>query len=180
LNHRTPLTDEVYWPLVDHLGSVRDVAVCAGGTTSVSNHLVYSAFGQVLDETPGGVQLPFAFTGRELDRETDQYYYRARYYDAAAGKFLSEDPVGFQAGDANLSRYVQNGPTTCKTVQPPRRTPAGWRNSSNSRKWVPCQAIRVFRGLAALSSTLHTNLRRREPSCSMATMPSKSVANWYS
>jgi len=96
LNHRTPLTDEVYWPLVDHLGSVRDVAVCAGGTTSVSNHLVYSAFGQVLDETPGGVQLPFAFTGRELDRETDQYYYRARYYDAAAGKFLSEDPVGFR------------------------------------------------------------------------------------
>ena len=105
------VSDEVYWPLVDHLGSVRDVAVCVSGITSVSNHLVYSAFGQVLSETPGGPQLPFAFTGRELDRETGQYYYRARYYDAAVGRFLSEDPIGFRAGDANLSRYVGNGPT---------------------------------------------------------------------
>ena len=108
------VSDEVYWPLVDHLGSVRDVAVCVSGITSVSNHLVYSAFGQVLSETPGGPQLPFAFTGRELDRETGQYYYRARYYDAAVGKFLSEDPIGFEAGDTNLSRYVGNGPANLR------------------------------------------------------------------
>jgi len=80
--------------------------------TPFPGHLVYSAFGQVLDETPGGPQLPFAFTGRELDRETDLYYYRARYYDAAVGKFISDDPIGFRAGDANLSRYVGNAATT--------------------------------------------------------------------
>ncbi|NLX96622.1 MAG: hypothetical protein GXY83_10635 [Rhodopirellula sp.] len=35
-------------------------------------------------------------------------YHRARYYHPALGKFLSEDPLGFEAGDMNLSRYVGN------------------------------------------------------------------------
>ncbi|HHK42217.1 MAG TPA: hypothetical protein ENJ50_07350, partial [Planctomycetaceae bacterium] len=30
--------------------------------------------------------------------------------DAALGRFLSEDPIGFEAGDANLTRYVGNDP----------------------------------------------------------------------
>jgi RHS repeat-associated protein len=36
-------------------------------------------------------------------------YYRARYYDPAAGRFLSEDPIGFMAG-VNFYRYVDNSP----------------------------------------------------------------------
>jgi hypothetical protein len=36
------------------------------------------------------------------------YYYRARWYDQTVGQFLSEDPKGFAAGDANLRRYVGN------------------------------------------------------------------------
>ena len=36
----------------------------------------------------------------------------ARYYDAAVGRFLSEDPIGFDGGDANYYRYVGNSPTT--------------------------------------------------------------------
>jgi RHS repeat-associated protein len=36
-----------------------------------------------------------------------------RYYDAAVGRFVSEDPIRHQAGDANLFRYVQNNPVTC-------------------------------------------------------------------
>ncbi|MFN6107665.1 MAG: RHS repeat domain-containing protein, partial [Planctomycetaceae bacterium] len=38
-------------------------------------------------------------------------FYRARWYDPRAGRFLSEDPLGFAAGDVNLSRYVGNGAT---------------------------------------------------------------------
>lgn len=37
--------------------------------------------------------------------------YRARYYDPAVGTFVGEDPLGFEAGDANLYRYVFNSPT---------------------------------------------------------------------
>jgi len=36
--------------------------------------------------------------------------YRARYYDPGLGRFLSEDPIGFEAGDFNLQRYVTNQP----------------------------------------------------------------------
>jgi RHS repeat-associated protein len=54
--------------------------------------------------------LRFSYTGREQDGETGLDYYRARYYDSANGKFISEDPIGFSAGDGNLSRYVGNSP----------------------------------------------------------------------
>jgi RHS repeat-associated protein len=38
------------------------------------------------------------------------YYYRARYYDTTAGRFLSEDPIGFKGGVA-FYPYVSNSPT---------------------------------------------------------------------
>ena len=51
------------------------------------------------------------YTGREFDAETGLYYYRAKYYDPATGRFLSEDPIGFLNGDRNLYVYVGNQPT---------------------------------------------------------------------
>jgi RHS repeat-associated protein len=36
-------------------------------------------------------------------------YYRARYYDSTAGRFLSGDPIGFE-GSLNYYRYVFNNP----------------------------------------------------------------------
>jgi RHS repeat-associated protein len=38
-------------------------------------------------------------------------YYRARYYDPTAGRFLSEDPIEFRAG-INFYRYVGNNAPT--------------------------------------------------------------------
>ncbi len=40
----------------------------------------------------------------------DLYFYRARYYDPKAGRFLTKDPIGFVGGDTNLYRYVGNNP----------------------------------------------------------------------
>jgi len=40
---------------------------------------------------------------------TSVSYYRARYYDAQAGRFLSEDPGGLRDG-INLYRFVKNDP----------------------------------------------------------------------
>jgi len=47
---------------------------------------------------------------RELAEEAgnDTYFYRHRFYDAAVGRFLSQDPLGFAGGDSNLYRYVGN------------------------------------------------------------------------
>ena len=48
------------------------------------------------------------YTGRDFDAESPFYYYRARYYNPGTGTFISEDPIGFKAGDNNLYRYVEN------------------------------------------------------------------------
>ncbi|MCU0960170.1 MAG: RHS repeat-associated core domain-containing protein [Pirellulaceae bacterium] len=97
---------------MDRLGTVRDLAAADGpsGQARIARHLVYDAFGQRVDETVAAVDHLFGFTGREHDEESGLCYYRARYYDPHLGRFLSEDPLGFEAGDANLYRYVQNDP----------------------------------------------------------------------
>ena len=42
------------------------------------------------------------------------YYYRARYYDAKVGRFISQDPIGFAGGDVNLYSYVGQNPVNFK------------------------------------------------------------------
>jgi len=37
-------------------------------------------------------------------------YMRARYYSPHVGRFLSEDPIGFDGGDVNLYVYARNNP----------------------------------------------------------------------
>jgi RHS repeat-associated protein len=51
----------------------------------------------------------FMFTGREYDKETGLYYYRARYYNPQIGRFLQTDPVGYGAG-MNMYAYCGNSP----------------------------------------------------------------------
>ncbi|MGA7832530.1 MAG: RHS repeat-associated core domain-containing protein [Terracidiphilus sp.] len=37
-------------------------------------------------------------------------YYRARYYNPATGRFLSEDPLGFGGGTVNFYQYAMDNP----------------------------------------------------------------------
>src|SRR5271169_6059963 len=48
---------------------------------------------------------------REFQSEPDLWYYRARYYDASPGRFLSEDRLRFKSGDLNFYAYVGHNPT---------------------------------------------------------------------
>lgn len=97
----------VAWYLTDRLGSVLSIVDQQG---AVLSRMEYDSFGVVISESRPESGDRFKFTGRELDRETGLYYYRARYMDPATGKFLSEDPLEFSAGDLNLQRYVGNDP----------------------------------------------------------------------
>ncbi len=45
-----------------------------------------------------------------FDVETDLQYNRARWYDPATGRWQTQDPMGFAAGDSNLYRYATNDP----------------------------------------------------------------------
>ena len=96
--------------LADHERTVRDVVRLVAGTPTVVNHLRYGAFGEVTSETDATASPRFAYTGQERDRATGLYHYDARYYDPATARFLSRDPLGFAAGDANLVRYAGNDP----------------------------------------------------------------------
>jgi RHS repeat-associated protein len=85
-----------------------------GGTTmsnaagSVANTYIYDSYGNLTAST-GSLTNRFQYTGRESDPETGLYYYRARYYDPNSGRFLREDPIGFNGGK-NFYPYVGNSP----------------------------------------------------------------------
>jgi RHS repeat-associated protein len=52
----------------------------------------------------------FAYTGQRIDPETGGlYYYRARHYSTAWGRFLQPDPIGYSGG-MHLYGYVENDP----------------------------------------------------------------------
>jgi RHS repeat-associated protein len=104
-------TTDVRWLLADHQGSVRDVLVAdASGQLKQAGHVVYDAFGNVLETQADGVRTIHGYTGREYDPVAELQYNRARYYDPSLGRWISQDPISFAAGDANLYRYVGNGP----------------------------------------------------------------------
>jgi RHS repeat-associated protein len=77
---------------------------------NVVNRISYDAFGAVTNETNPSVDFRFGYTGQELDPETGLYNYGRRFYNPGTGRFLNEDPTGFDAGDSNLYRYVGNNP----------------------------------------------------------------------
>ncbi|TPW17219.1 MAG: Teneurin-3, partial [Halothiobacillaceae bacterium] len=91
--------------LTDHLGSTIALADSSG---VIQTRYSYDPFGNTT-QTGQASTNPFQYTGRENDG-TGLYYYRARYYSPAKQRFISEDPIGFGGGDANLYAYVGGDP----------------------------------------------------------------------
>jgi RHS repeat-associated protein len=69
----------------------------------------YEAFGTIKDAT-GALDNNITYTGRWLEPETGDYFYRARYYDSGVGRFLKRDPIGFGGRDNNFYSYTANNP----------------------------------------------------------------------
>jgi RHS repeat-associated protein len=46
----------------------------------------------------------------QYDATTQLYFDQARWYEPASGRFISRDPIGFSADEADLYRYVGNSP----------------------------------------------------------------------
>jgi RHS repeat-associated protein len=85
----------------DYLGSTRVLTDTSG---NVVESVSYDSFGN------GASALSrYGYTGREWDADSNLYYYRNRWYDPQAGRFISEDPIGL-AGGINSYAYVGNNP----------------------------------------------------------------------
>ena len=90
----------------DGIGSVSALTNSSG---AIASSYTYDSFGR-LTASSGTLTNSFQYTGREFDQETGIYQYRHRYYDPSVGRFLSEDPTGFDGG-VNFYSYVRNWPT---------------------------------------------------------------------
>jgi RHS repeat-associated protein len=98
-------SERVLWYLTDHLNSVRLVLDESG---AILDQIAYDAFGNIVARLNPLVDHPLLFTSRQFDAETGLYSNRARYLDPTTGRWTTQDPMGFAAGDANLYRYVGN------------------------------------------------------------------------
>lgn len=94
----------------DGLGSLTSLSNLSG---ALANTYTYDSFGNLVASS-GSLANSFRYTGREFDTETSLFYYRARYFDSAAGRFMGEDPKRFRANSTNFYLYVRNNPNNGK------------------------------------------------------------------
>jgi RHS repeat-associated protein len=103
-----------YYFQQDRNGNVTHLTDMSG---AIVEKYKYDAFGKPTIYAPNGIERSttaynnrFLFTGREYAATFGFYEYRARAYNPTLGRFMSEDPKGFDAGDYNLFRYCRNDP----------------------------------------------------------------------
>src|SRR5882762_6445685 len=93
----------------DGLGSVTSLSNSGG---ALAQTYAYDSFGKQTSSS-GSLTNAFQYTAREFDSESSLYYMRARYFDPSTGRFISEDPIGFDGGE-NFYAYTRNSPVDLK------------------------------------------------------------------
>jgi RHS repeat-associated protein len=120
--------------LTDKLGSTLALSDVNG---NMATSYTYDPFG--VTTITGSSTNPYQFTGRE-NAGNGLYYYRARYYNSTLGRFISEDPAGFDGGDTNLYAYVLDNPTNY---------------TDPSGKCIPCVIAAIGAGFGAVEGAIH-------------------------
>jgi RHS repeat-associated protein len=106
------LTNEARYYHYDRTGNTVALTDSSGAVTDqYAYDLDPFAFNVTKSESTSN---PFTFVGQfgVMDEGDNLFFMRARYYDAAEGKFLNEDPIGFEGGDLNLYAYVGGDPVS--------------------------------------------------------------------
>jgi len=106
----------------DHLGGSNVSTDSSGKVVEVNDYYPYGS--SRIEERAGNYENNKLYTGKELDRSSELYYYGARYYDPLIGRFTSVDPWGGDISDPqslNKYAYVRNNPL--KYVDPTGETP---------------------------------------------------------
>ena len=99
---RESASGTVAWYLPDRLGTIRDLINNSG---SIIDHVDYSAFGTVLDESsPSNGDRMMGFAGMERDTVTGLNLAVKRVENPGTGRWTSQDPLGFGGGTSNLDQ----------------------------------------------------------------------------
>ena len=92
-----------------------NVVALTNASGTVQERMKYDAFGKVTWMNASFTTLANSayswnrtFTGQVFDSETGLMLYRNRFYSTSLGRFVQRDPIGYEAGDVNLHRYVWN------------------------------------------------------------------------
>ncbi len=107
----TPTTGTLYFHQ-DHVSSTK---LTTNSNGHLSTQMFYMPFGEVYEKaTYGPNNFRAKFGGKELDEESDLYYFSARYYDPKIARFItSDDQLGgnvFQNDAFNTYAYTLNNP----------------------------------------------------------------------
>ena len=94
-----------------HFDATGHTVALTDSTKAIVNAYAYTPFGILANQTQT-IEQPFKFVGQYgvMAEDNGWYYMRARYYDPETGRFISEDPLGFDGGDVNLYVYASNNP----------------------------------------------------------------------
>ncbi|MEX5213392.1 MAG: DNRLRE domain-containing protein [Nitrospiraceae bacterium] len=107
-----------YWHQ-DHLGSSSVITDSAGALVQTLAYYPYGATRANQSSANPAVDVPYKYTGKELDSTTGLYYYAARYYDPALGRFISADTIVPNPRDPQeLNRYTYAGNNPFKYTDP--------------------------------------------------------------
>lgn len=103
-----------------HANALGSAIAITDNSGSVVERYEYDGYGKVsiynasyVPRTFSSIGNVYLFTGREYDAESGLYYYRARHYSPALGRFMQQDPIGIWGDDINLGNgysYVGNNP----------------------------------------------------------------------
>ncbi|HEU0291250.1 MAG TPA: RHS repeat-associated core domain-containing protein, partial [Anaerolineales bacterium] len=101
--------------LQDGQGSTR--ALTNSSSTVTDTHS-YTAFGELFNQT-GSTTNSYLYTGQQFDSLTGLYSLRARYYNPAMGRFLSQDTYPYNFGNPiELNRYVYTANDPINAMDP--------------------------------------------------------------
>lgn len=111
---------DAYWYHSDHLGSSNYITNLNG---TVIQHIEYLPYGETLvDEHLNSYNTPYKFNAKELDAETGNYYYGARYYNPKWSVWLSTDPLSEKMPSWSSYNYAFSNPI--KFIDPTGMSPS--------------------------------------------------------
>jgi RHS repeat-associated protein len=72
----------------------------------VFNTSQYNSFGKVISQSSSAKQPYHGFAGRDIEPVEGLTYNRNRYYSTQTGRFISRDPISFNAGDVFFQMFL--------------------------------------------------------------------------